>query len=42
MALNSQQFYNGYRSVFEGQKQFCIKQWVKYFYRVFNNGSNTK
>ena len=40
--MDSQQFYNGYRSVFEGQKRFCITKWVKYIYKVLSNGSNTK
>jgi hypothetical protein len=32
MKLDSQHFYNGYRSVLEGQKRICTQKWVKHVY----------
>lgn len=32
MKLDSQYFYNGYRSVLEGQKRTCTQKWVKHVY----------
>jgi len=37
--IDAQFFYNGYRSVFKGQKRICVEKWVKHVYRVLNYGS---
>ncbi len=33
MRLDSQHFYNGYRSTLEGQARHCTIEWVKHVYK---------
>mgnify|MGYP003147283159 FL=1 len=37
-----QKYYNGYRSVFEGQKRIVVKKWVDHFYKVYYNNNHKK
>ena len=40
--LDAQNYYNGYRSVFEGQKRIVVEKWVKHFYKVYYNNNHKK